>query len=140
MAIKKSTGRQAEPGAKLNYLSIFRGLTLSTPTKREAMGVAEMILAKDGFVSEADRSQLRELALLLGRMEQANQMLTDVMAQGDSDQWIKLSRMAEAMTTSKRGLLRDLKATRYIRPSDTGDTVAERKATEKSGGGWKGVV
>ena len=118
---------------------VFEGLEVGTQALEEARSIARQVQEADGKISPADASQLRELAVLLQRQEDAAKLGKAALDSGDAKTWLDFTRMGEHLTTSKRGLLRDLKVTRFFKPG--GEVKASTiKADQKSGKAWLGVI
>ena len=118
---------------------IFDGLDVGPQAMAEVQNIARQIKEVDGQLSPADASQLRELAVLLQRQTDAADFAKAAKDVGDAKEWLNFTRMGEHLTTSKRGLLRDLKVTRFFKPLGS-DKVADQKANQKSGKSWQGVI
>jgi hypothetical protein len=119
--------------------NLLNGLRLSPAVSAEVLRVATYLHRTAGSISPADASQLRELAAITQRQEDASTMADNARSQGDADAWGKLCRLLDGLTSQRRGLLRDLKLTRNMQV-ESPDTVVQRKAKQRSGGKWSGIL
>jgi hypothetical protein len=110
------------------------------PTKppaiaEEVRGIARHLFKMCGSISESDRLQLMEIFRATERIASIEVQMAA--AEGkDANLWLRLTAQRDKTAMLQRQLLRDMNLTR----ASTTSTSASRKATEKSGGKWAGVI
>ncbi len=119
-------------------MRLFKGIDLTAESLESIVEITGQ-LSEDKELSPTDTSLLQELAETIRRSSELQDFAKIAKEEKDVEQYMKLSRMIDAACTQKRGLLKDLKATRIATAVDTASKVSE-KAKSASGQDWKGVV
>ena len=118
--------------------AIFEGLELPDFIQTEAVDIARQVHGKTGSLTATDTAQLRELARIMVRSNQAAEFAAIAYEAGDIATWIKVSATQEKAVGTIRGLMRDLVVTR------AGGGVVEssvaKTARLKAGSDWAGVL
>ena len=95
--------------------------------------------ADDKPVMAGDAVLLREVGDLLARAEELEAMMAAAKANGEVKPWITLSRLRDAQVATFRALCRDLGVTR-VSLAPPAALATDKKAAQKSGAGWDGLL
>lgn len=129
-AIPKTAFNQPEPEDQLAWIPLDGG-----PAFDEIRQHAQHILAVDGEVTLPVRAQLMDLAAAVQRTLDLQAMLAHAGSQNDVNLWQKTMDMLTRQATLKRGILKDLGLHRA-----TTALAGDRKANQKSGSTWEGIL
>jgi hypothetical protein len=117
---------------------ILAGMTVSPATKDEVGRISRQ-MTEIGQITAGDRKQLREYASLATRMEMTDTFIAAAVG-GDPKVFLKLSQSRDAQAVLLRGIMRDMKVTRIAAAPKTTETAAAKKADQKSGSTWEGIL
>jgi hypothetical protein len=118
---------------------VLDGMTVAASVRAEVVAMAAQ-LASLKPLTPADRKALREYAAVSGVMAGIDRMISSAEVAGDANGYLKLVRSRIDHVTLLRGLMRDMKLSRMASVSATTESASKRKADQKSGSAWEGVL
>ncbi|SFM16739.1 hypothetical protein [Shimia aestuarii] len=124
---------------KQTYIAADIGLKSVKGSNASISKTINAIASQLGDLTAADVSQLRDLAVLMVKIEDNAGMIELAKKAQDLAMWHKMVSLGDKLVATKRMLLKDLKITRSSIPApQTG--AREAKAQGKGGSEWKGVL
>jgi hypothetical protein len=117
---------------------VLAGMKVSAATKDEVRRISKQ-MTEVGQITAGDRKQLREYASLATRMEMTDEIIIKAMG-GDPKVFLRLSQSRDAQAVLLRGIMRDMKVTRIAAAPKTTESAASKKADQKSGSDWEGIL
>lgn len=126
-------------GTPPDLRTILSDIRVNHSVKKEIKRIVMYLYEATGEVTGPDIAQIRELAAISGRQRDAEQMAAEAKDAGDVDGWMRLCRILDGLTTQRRGLMRDLRVTRMTQ-TEGGESASEKKARQKSGSKWSGIL
>lgn len=116
---------------------LLKDMDLEKRVYREVVEVGKQVAADNDGLAATDLAQLRDLAEISQRIADGNGIAKRV-KESDPDQWAKILTKVQGDTALRRGLLRDLKATKMSRTAGSGNSNSKKKPD--GGGDWEGIL